>query len=484
MSKKKVLLINANPSKIPYAVAPVGLCLIAESVKSDYMVRIFDGAFSTTSSLIDEINSFHPDYIGIGIRNVDDYSASEAEKQAGNSYFVPVINQSFVIPIRTIYKGIIILGGAGFSIFPHELLELFGADYGIIGEGEDAFPLLLNSLDAGITRPEISGCVCKLDVLSASPSVNNLPPAVKFSNIDQWVDYSQYNAKSAYPIQTKRGCPHKCIYCSYPLIEGNRYRLKNASDVVDEIENVAARLDTNFELVDSVFNDPPGHAEKICEEIIRRNLKVKLRTMGGNPAGITDNLVKLMREAGFVQIDCTPDSASPKMIANYGKNFTYDQLVRSAEILRQNNLPVMWFFILGGPGETAETLHETFDFIENNIYDLDLVSLFEGLRIYPDTPLYTLALNEGYVNSDQSLLKPLFYNSKMTGNGMLADILTERKKTHANWITAAESRPSPDLIKQATALRALNMTDEPMFRSLLKVKWLEMGKDYWMKDEM
>jgi len=480
MSKKKVLLINANPSKTPYSVAPVGLCLIAESIKSNYIVRIFDGSFRNTASLVEEINSFIPDYIGIGIRNIDDYSASEVEKQAGTSYFVPLINQLFVTPVRAIYKGIIILGGAGFSLFPRELLKLFDADYGIIGEGENTFPLLLNSLDASITRPKISGCICKHDILSIRLSISKLPLAVKFSNVDNWVDYSQYSVKSAYPIQTKRGCPHRCIYCSYPLIEGNSYRLRNAIDVVDEIESVAARLETNFELVDSVFNDPPGHAEKICEEIIRRNLKIKLRTMGVNPGGITDNLVKLMREAGFGQIDCTPDSASPKMIANYGKNFSYDQLVRSAEILRQNKLPVMWFFILGGPGETAETLHETCNFLENFIHDLDLVSLFEGLRIYPDTPLYKLAINEGYVFSDQSLLKPLFYNSKITGNGMPGEILRERKKGHANWITATESRPDPDLLKQATALRAQNKSDEPMFRSLLKVKWMEMGKDYRM----
>jgi radical SAM superfamily enzyme YgiQ (UPF0313 family) len=200
--------------------------------------------------------------------------------------------------------------------------------------------------------------------------------------------------------------------------------------------------------------------------------------MGVNPGGITDNLVKLMREAGFAQIDCTPDSASPKMIANYRKNFTYEQLVRAAEILKNNKLPVMWFFILGGPGETSETLHQTCDFIENYIHDLDLVSLFEGLRIYPDTPLYSLALKEGYLKPDQSLLKPLFYNSEMTANGLLGKIITERKKDHANWITSAESKPDPYLIMQATALRAQTKTDEPMFRSLLKVKWMSMGKNY------
>ena len=481
MGKKKVLLVNANPSKNPYAAAPVGLCLIAENIKSDYIVRIFDGAFRNTESLVEEINSFTPDYIGISIRNVDDYSASEAEKQAGNSYFVPIIDQLFIKPIRTIFKGTVILGGAGFSIFPIELLELFEADYGIIGEGEKTFPLLLKALDAGILRPRIDGCIGKLDLPILKTKANNRkqkPLVTSLTNIDLWVDYSLYNVKSAYPIQTKRGCPHSCIYCSYPLIEGRSYHLRNAVDVVDEIENVTDRIETNFELVDSVFNDPPGHAEKICEEIIRRNLKVKLRTMGVNPGGITDNLIKLMREAGFGQIDCTPDSASPKMIANYRKNFTYEQLVRAAEILKNNKLPVMWFFILGGPGETPETLHQTCDFIENYIHDLDLVSLFEGLRIYPGTALHSLALDEGLLNREQSLLKPLFYNSDKTGNGLLGEIITERKKTHANWITSAESIPDPYLIMQANALRAQTKTDEPMFKSLLKVKWMSMGKNY------
>lgn len=243
--------------------------------------------------------------------------------------------------------------------------------------------------------------------------------------------------------------------------------------MVDEIETTRNRIQNPglvFEFVDSTFNDPPGHAEAICEEIIRRNLRVTLRTMGMNPVNISGNLLGLMKQAGFAQIDSTPDSGSPVMLKNYGKNFTIAHLQKAAQLIREYAMPTMWFFIFGGPGETEETLLESFAFIDRFIRQDDMVHITEGLRIYPRTPLAELAIKEGLIQKETSLLSPLFYVSSQLGDAELASIITREIATHPNCIRLTESRPPPELLQAALRERKEKNLAEPMFRTLLRLK--------------
>jgi radical SAM superfamily enzyme YgiQ (UPF0313 family) len=234
---------------------------------------------------------------------------------------------------------------------------------------------------------------------------------------------------------------------------------------------VCSRVTTAFEFVDSVFNDPPEHAERICEEIVKRKLTVRLRTMGINPKNVTANLISLMKQAGFRQIDCTPDTASEQLIAMYGKNFLKKDLIRAAQIFKNEKMPVMWFFILGGPGETIDTLNETFDFIETFTDDLDLIYLFDSMRIYPETKLHTLALSEGYIRAGESILEPVYYRAKPVRDGIMEACIEERRTGHLNWLTSSETKPDPALMQSVINYRTASGVDEPMFRSILRVRW-------------
>lgn len=481
MSKKRVLLVNANVCKAPYPVPPLGLCLIAESIVKCYNVKVYDAAFGSAVELINEIRSFSPDYIGVGIRNIDDYSADRCARADNKSYFIPEIDEKCMQPLRTVFTGILILGGAGFSIFPHELMSRFDADYGIAGDGTVSMCQLLDALDNGHSLQGIRGLFIKdrkndrVVNLTDEQLIQHSDIDILRSNIDKWINYTPYNKNGAYPIQTKRGCPHACIYCTYPCIEGKNYKLRSATSVVDELEDVNNRITTTFEFVDSVFNDPPAHAECICEEIIKRNLRIRLRTMGINPKNVNVNLISQMKQAGFRQIDCTPDTASEKLIATYGKNFVKKDLIRAAQIFQNEKMPVMWFFILGGPGETIDTLNETFDFIESYTDDLDLIYLFDSMRIYPGTELYNIALDEGLIQGNRSILEPLYYRAKSVRDGSMEACISKRRAGHLNWLTSSETKPDPVLMHKVMQYRAVNNADEPMFRSILRLKWGREG---------
>jgi hypothetical protein len=271
------------------------------------------------------------------------------------------------------------------------------------------------------------------------------------------------------------------VYCSYPLIEGRHYRLRTPESVVNEISDAVQRLGENvtFEFVDSTFNEPRGHAEAICRELIRRKIRVRLRTMGVNPRNTGKELFGLMKEAGFVQIDVTPDSASLTVIKNLRKGFTLEDIRRTAILIKEYDLPSMWFFLFGGPGENRKTFNETLAFIHDHVNPEDLVYLAAGLRIYPGTPLHGIALKEGCITPETGLLNPsLFYFSKESNQSDLKRWIMDACKEQANLLPSWEASPPAEMMKEAVMLRESAGLREPMFRSLLRIRkeWRKNGR--------
>lgn len=465
---KRVLLINTNTEKFPYPIPPLGICLLASSLKGLYDVRLYDGMFDEGRSLKTLIGSFTPDYIGFSIRNIDDVVADRTV------FYPERIIRDFIQPVKKVSDAPVILGGSGFSVFPYELMKLTGADWGITGEGEMVFPEFLRCLDNGETPDHLPQVISKRP---GSPATGQHPgfipfDGIPFSQIDSHLDFTPYLQRGVYSVQTKRGCALRCVYCTYPCIEGRRYRMRDPGEIAREIEEAMDRLGmVTFEFVDSTFNEPAGHAEEICTAIIRRNIRPRLRTMGMNPRNTSERLFKLMIEAGFRQIDVTPDSASPTMIRSMQKGFTFDDIKRTALLTRDFDLPTMWFFLFGGPGETPETIEETSSFIGRYINEEDMVLMHAGLRIYPGTPLHRISLKEGLIRPDESLFYPsVYYYSKDTPKELLDLKLKELGSRFHNAIPAIESTPSVEMLQKATRLRKEKGLDEPMFRTLLKIR--------------
>jgi radical SAM superfamily enzyme YgiQ (UPF0313 family) len=463
---KRFLLINTNRTTVPYPVPPIGVCLQAAALQGIVETRIFDAMDRDPADLLQEVSTYKPHYVGLGIRNIDDVVMD------GGQFFVDEIRDSIAMPLRRATTAPLILGGSGFTMFPDELLEAMDADYGVVGEGEMALPALLHAIDCGDDPVKLPGIMCRgrsseFNRATEFADPNNMP----FPEIDRRLDYTPYRRRGSYPIQTKRGCSRRCLYCSYPHLEGAVYRCRSPKDVVDEIQQTAARLGTvTFEFVDSTFNDPPGHAEAICRELIQRRVNSTFRTMGVNPAGVSRQLIELMKEAGFTQIDCTPDSASPTMISNLRKGFTRETLEAAAAAVSDANMPTMWFFLLGGPGETEETLGETFDFIDRFVQREDMVHITEGLRIYPNTGLYDSAIKLGVLDPTESLLRPRFFFSPLLGREGLNSIVATAVATRPNCVRATESSPPPAMLEAAVALRREQSLTEPMFRTLLRLR--------------
>jgi len=127
-------------------------------------------------------------------------------------------------------------------------------------------------------------------------------------------------------------------------------------------------------------------------------------------------------------------------------------------------------FYLWRPGESQATIDETFEFVDNYIDRDDMVHITEGLRIYPSTPLYNLALKEKLISKEQSLLDPVFYVSPLLGENRLTQIIDDKIKIRPNCIRISETKPPPELMAAAIKERKEKKLTEPMFRTLLRLK--------------
>ena len=267
--------------------------------------------------------------------------------------------------IRKITSVPLIVGGSGASLMPANVLRLLKADYIIVSDGENSFVQLLECIENGKTPTAVPGVG-----MMVGGEFNLTPPRLaKFdfrpADLGRWIDLKPYQeVGSSYNIQTKRGCRQKCVYCTYnQSIEGNRIRLRSPIDVADEIEEVLAKYHPKtFEFVDSVFNDPLEHSTAILEEIVRRPWKAHFTAMGMLPKNLDRQYLDLMWRAGFRSFMITPESASDKMLTSYRKSFARLDVIRAAEAINKTSFAAWWFFMIGGPGETNDTLQDSLNF--------------------------------------------------------------------------------------------------------------------------
>lgn len=411
----RILLVNSNTKGDVLAAPPIGLCYVASAARSaGHDVHVLDLCFrrDITKDLRSTVQRISPDVIGISIRNIDNVNMLHPKS------YVPDLERIVRI-IRDLSPVPLVLGGAGASLSPEHLLRRLRGDFIVVADGERPFLTLLEDLDSGRTGEGIPG----VGLLKEGLFLFTPPALEDFSRghaeVGRWIDMSPYNKiGSSYNIQTKRGCRHKCIYCTYnQVLEGSKLRLRSPVDVADEIEDAVLRHGVmSFEFVDSVFNDPIDHCSDILEEIARRPWKARFSAMGVNPRGLTPGFLELMSHAGFTSFWITPESASETMIRNYKKGFSLEDVIHAAETVRKTRFQVVWDFLIGGPGETNRTLQETLDFTVKFLRTprrppFFTVNFFLGVRIYPRTKLWNMALEDGFIHTDSDPLSQLWYLS-------------------------------------------------------------------------
>ena len=392
----RILLISSNTAVEPYPVYPLGMSVLASSMADrGHHVAQFDFLAQGTSepALRRRISEFAPDFVGISLRNVDNVDSFSSER----AWYLPV-SRRIVEVVREATDVPVIVGGSGYSLLPEVILDYLGADYGVVGEGEQALDGLVSRLTAGGSPPRIIAAQARR--LGGA----DIPGAAWDAEM---LDY--YRPCSVIGIQTKRGCPHRCVYCSYPTLEGAELRCREPGAVADEVEKLhVAHGVTKFFFTDSVFNDKAGHYLSIAEEMLRRDLPVAWSAFFC-PKKIERSTLAFLKRAGLESIEIGTDAASDRTIAGLAKPFGFDDVLALQDACRQEAIPAAHYVMFGGPEETEATLKEGVANMER--LKQCVVFGFSGIRLFPQTELYARALGEGCLAPDESLLKPSYYFS-------------------------------------------------------------------------
>ena len=404
----RILLVSSNITAEPYPVYPLGLAVISAALAAaGHDVEQFDflACGQSEELFATRIAAFDPDYVCLSIRNLDN-----CDSLSETGY--PAIARRLVEVVRAGCRAPVIIGGAAFSIMPEELLAYTGADYGIVGEGERLVCGLVRDLSKGKTPARI----LRSDGLLPGDEIGS--PLYSAPMIRYYQEQS-----GMINLQTKRGCPHGCIYCSYPALEGNSYRCRDPKAVVDDLERIKTEHGVeSFFFTDSVFNDQEGHYLAVVEEIIRRGLSLSwccyLR-----PEGVGRSEIALMKRAGLYAVELGTDAATDATLAALGKGFTFADALEVNRACVAERLPCAHFVMFGGPGETMETVAEGLANLEQ--LEHTVVFAFSGIRVLPGTPLLARAIRDGLMAEGDSLREPVYYLSPGIQVQQMNEMITE-----------------------------------------------------------
>lgn len=382
---EKVLLIFPKTGLDIYAQLPLGLLSIASTIVDDYEVNIID-------------------------QRIDKDWAEKVESESQNSICVGITSMtgeqiSNGLEISKIAKKNVVWGGVHPTILPEQTLENKHIDFIVVGEGEITFPLLIKALKNQNKLNNIKGVGYKD---SYGIHINEPPNNVNLNNLPDLpyylLDMDKYITKRdgfqrCLTLETSRGCPHNCSFCSNPVIHNRKWRSLN----VDNIMRKVNYLNNEYNLDGIIFQEDNffvniQRVEEFCEKISINNIGWKSNCRIKYLLDKDQTFFKMLENAGCKMLQFGVESGSDRILNLLNKGITTDDIIKINKKLANANILCRYNFIIGIPTETEKEIQATLDFIEKlKSENANLDSPF--LNIYtpwPGTKLYDLAVKNGF----------------------------------------------------------------------------------------
>jgi len=418
----KILLVSTNTVQQPYPTYPLGLDYVMNAISPPHQVSCIDmNELKENEAVTAVLADFRPDVIGISIRNIDNTDDTRTETFIGKI-------SALIDAIRRHSQGVIVLGGSGFTILPGEFMARLDADFGIIGEGE-RFPLLLQALERQESVAGLPGVV-----IGKGPAVFPEPlPASFMLGLIPDHSYRSYYLKRGgmLNLQTKRGCPFHCIYCTYPHIEGRRLRFAEPADVGQTARMLQDAGAKYLYITDSTFNSHYEHSLDVALAFKKAGISIP---WGGffTPTAPPPDYYRILADAGLTHVEFGTESLADPTLRAYGKPFCTEDVFTSHRLAGAAGLHVAHYLMVGGPGENQDTLEETLS--RTDSLDKTVFFVFAGIRIYPHTALHALALQTGQIKDGADLMEPTFYWSPDLQRETVLNRMQEHAANRENWV--------------------------------------------------
>ena len=372
----RVLLINPFYPISETPSPPLGLSYLAGALSAAGVeVKILDLVVFPYSrpQLQTLIESFKPGLIGLTAVTMSFDGAMDVVKD------IKAINPDILT----------VMGGPHVSFCARETLEQYPElDVIVIGEGERTAVELCRRVDNGLDLADVRGIAYR-----GETEIHRTAPGEPIENLDELplpdrglLPLGRYRALNMpISITTSRGCPFKCIFCVGRKMVGARIRYRSPEKVVDELQHLNTLKFPQINIADDLFTANKNHCIGVCDEIIKRDLKLTW-TSFARVDTVSDEVLRKMKAAGCNAVSFGIESANPRILKTIKKGITLDQVEEAVVMCQRAGITPYASFILGLPGETPETIKETMDFGER-LKGLGLAYGFHLLAPFPGTEI-------------------------------------------------------------------------------------------------
>lgn len=232
-------------------------------------------------------------------------------------------------------------------------------------------------------------------------------------------------------LQTKRGCPFRCIYCTYPYIDGSGLRFIDPDEVAQTalmLQKAGAKF---LFITDSTFNCHTDHSLRVAKAFIKAGLNIPWGAFF-SPFKAPADYYKIMAESGLSHVEFGTESLCDRVLSAYGKPFRSDDVLYAHKLASDAGLHIAHYLLFGGPGENEKTLAETME--RADTLEKTALILFCGIRIYPHTLIQEIAIREGQIEKDQNLIAPIFYRPPALSLDRIMEKVTTCAAGRSHWI--------------------------------------------------
>ncbi|MDZ7270070.1 MAG: B12-binding domain-containing radical SAM protein [candidate division KSB1 bacterium] len=276
--------------------------------------------------------------------------------------------RAYAIADRVRSKGIpVVLGGPHVTYMPEEAIT--HADYVLRGEAESSFPLFLEALTGQRPLEEVPNLVYRKDgtwqrtTVAAPPVVLDEIPFPDFSLVRG--KQRTIGRKRIIPVQTSRGCPYNCSFCSVTGMFGRKYRFRSTENVIAELRRYDAPNNFVF-FYDDNFAANPKRTRRLLEAMCAEGFRFKWSTQVRADLTKDEDLVRLMRRAGCHTVFVGFETVNPASLQATGKHQTVKEMEHATRIFRRHRINVHGMFILGLDDDTFASVKATVAFAKKH----------------------------------------------------------------------------------------------------------------------